>query len=156
MSWIPPPLTTARLSLVVPAGAGSVVFADDGRDAVSQSLPGLPANWCIWRDGVPIGMVGFIRWETARRLGEIGFFIAPAYRGAGYMEEAGMAVIAFGFSGMGLSVIEAKTLPENTASVRVLEKIGMKKVARVQERLSSKRVPVDLDLYAIQRATAES
>jgi len=155
MSWIPPPLTTARLSLVAPADSGSVAFADDGRDAVAQSLPGLPANWHIWRDGQKIGMVGFIRWEMARRCGEIGFFIAPAYRGSGYMEEAGMAVIAFGFSGMGLSVIEAKTLPENTASVRVLEKIGMKKVARVQGRLSSKGAQVDLDLYAIQQTAVE-
>jgi len=132
-----------------------MAFADDGRDAVAQSLPGLPANWHIWRDGQKIGMAGFIRWEAARRLGEIGFFIAPAFRGGGYMTEAGSAVLAFGFSGMRLSTIEAKTLPENSASVRVLEKIGMKKVARVQGRLSSKGALVDLDLYVIQRAAVE-
>ena len=155
MSWIPPPLATPRLSLVAPADSGQAVFSDDGRDAVAQSLPGLPANWRISRDGEFIGMIGFIRWEPASRLGEIGFFIAPACRGCGYMTEAGSAVVAFGFLGMGLSAIEAKTLPENSASVRVLEKIGMKKVARIRAPLSSKGAPVDLDLYAIQRPAVE-
>ncbi len=155
MSWIPPPLITTRLSLIAPADSGQTPFADDGRDAVAQSLPGLPANWRIWRDGQQIGMVGLIRWEPAQRSGEIGFFIAPAARGCGYMTEAGSVVVAFGFSGMGLSVIEAKTLPENAASVRVLTNIGMKKVARIQGRLSSKGPQVDLDLYSIQRPPLE-
>ena len=155
MSWIPPSLTTARLSLIAPADPGQMAFADDGRDAMAQSLSGLPANWRIWRDGQQIGMVGFIRWETSRRLGEIGFFIAPTARGCGYMTEAGLAVLTFGSAGMGLSTIEAKTLPDNTASVRVLEKIGMKKVARVQERLSSKGAKVDLDVYIRQYSESE-
>ena len=71
------------------------------------------------------------------------------------MTEACRAVIAFGFSAMGLGVVEAKSLPNNLASVRVLARIGMTQVARVQGRLSSQGALVDLDIYQIRRPVSQ-
>jgi RimJ/RimL family protein N-acetyltransferase len=94
-------------------------------------------------------MIGFLRWERTRHLGEIGFFIREPFRRQQYATEACRAVMAFGFRGMALLVVQAKSLPSNVASVRVLENIGMRKIARLREPLSSKGEEVDLDLYAI-------
>lgn len=147
MSWTPPPMRTARLTLassdheVLPA-------AMSGESIASQT--GLPSNWRIHLEGQPIGMIGFLRWEREAALGEIGFFIIPLFRGRGYMMEAAQAVLAFGFD-MGLQRIEAKSLPTNVASIRLLEKLGMQRGPRVQTRLSAKGALVEMDLYAIVR-----
>ena len=89
--------------------------------------------------------------REARR-GEIGFILMNTYTGKGYMTEACRAALDFGFRGMGLEGVEAKSFPNNAASLRVLEKIGMRKVRRVQARLSSKGPLVELDLFEIKRA----
>ncbi len=101
--------------------------------------------------GAPIGTIGYIRWDRDARLGEIGFILMNIHTGKGFMTEACRAVLSFGFEGMGLEIVEAKSLPNNAASIRVLEKIGMKKEGRVQARLSSKGALVDLDLFSVRR-----
>ncbi len=148
MGWTPPPLTTPRLSLLAPTDTEQPVFSGGGR----EKLPGLPSHWRIClrsNPSEPIGMIGFLRWERTQHSGEIGFFILEPFRRQQYATEACRAVIGFGFREMALLVVQAKSLPSNVGSVRVLEKIGMRKIARLREPLSSKGEGVDLDLYAI-------
>ena len=154
MPWTPPLLKTDRLYLAAPEDAAQPNFASDGRSAAEQNLPGLPSNWNIFlkESDQPIGTVGFIQWDREARRGEIGFILMNTYTGKGYMTEACRAALDFGFRGMGLEGVEAKSFPNNAASLRVLEKIGMRKVRRVQARLSSKGPLVELDLFEIKRA----
>jgi len=56
---------------------------------------------------------------------DVGFRFMPEYWGKGYATEAGAASIAFGFDVLHLKQVIALVLPENGASIRVLEKIGM-------------------------------
>jgi ribosomal-protein-alanine N-acetyltransferase len=153
MSWTPPPLKTERLYLAGPDDAPQPAFVPDGRDAAAQGLPGLPSNWKIYlrENAAPIGTIGFIGWHRERHLAEIGFILMNIHTGRGYMTEACRAVIDFGFEGMGLEWVEAKSLPNNIASIRVLEKVGMKREGRIQGRLSSKGPLVDLDLFRIKK-----
>lgn len=153
MPWTPPLLKTERLYLAAPDDAVQPAFVSDGRSAAEQGLPGLPSNWKIFFKGTdqPIGTVGYIRWEREARLGEIGFILMNVHTGKGYMTEACRAVLAFGFERMGLEAVEGKSLPHNAASIRVLEKLGMKKEGRVQARLSAKGALVDLDLFLIRK-----
>jgi ribosomal-protein-alanine N-acetyltransferase len=157
MPWTPPLLKTDRLILAAPDDAAQPAFLLDGRSAAEQALPGLPSNWKIFLKETeqPIGTIGYIRWEREARLAEIGFILMNIHTGKGFMTEACKAVVAFGFEGMELAVVEAKSLPNNAASIRVLEKIGMKKEGRVQARLSSKGALVDLDLFSIRRRLEE-
>ncbi len=154
MSWTPPPLATARLQVISTGNGEQPLFCPDGRSAAEQRLPGLPSNWRIHLDGQPIGSVGFIRWEPEAGLGEIGFILAGPFRNRGYMTEACRAVLAFGFGGMGLWRIEAKSLPTNVASVRVLEKLGMERGPRIRTRLSARGELVEMDVYAITAISA--
>lgn len=153
MPWTPPILKTARLSLAGPDDAVQPLFVLDGRDAAAQALPGLPSNWKIYlkESEEPIGTIGYIGWDRETRLAEVGFILMNIHTGRGYMTEACRAVVDFGFEGMGLAMVEAKSLPNNLASIRVLEKVGMKREARIQGRLSSKGPPVDLDLFRIKK-----
>ncbi len=153
MPWTPPVLKTERLYLSGPDDAAQPAFAPDGRDAVAQGLPGLPSNWKIYlREGdEPIGTIGLIGWDRESRLAEVGFILMNIHTRRGYMTEACRAVIDFAFEGMGLEIVEAKSLPNNAASIRVLEKVGMKREGRLQGRLYSKGPLVDLDLFRITR-----
>ncbi len=57
---------------------------------------------------------------------ELGFRLGKAYWGKGYATEAARAWVAHGFGLLGLDRIVAATHPENAASQRVLEKVGMR------------------------------
>jgi RimJ/RimL family protein N-acetyltransferase len=74
-------------------------------------------------------------------------FVRHAW-GQGYATEAGRAMLAAGFVQAGLDRIVATTLPENAASVRVLEKLGFGRTGDLYHRKACRNVPV----YAITRA----
>jgi len=56
---------------------------------------------------------------------EIGWRLAVDYWNRGYATEAARAALKFGFETVGLSEIVSFTVPENLASRRVMEKIGL-------------------------------
>jgi ribosomal-protein-alanine N-acetyltransferase len=57
---------------------------------------------------------------------EIVYVISPDYRGMGLVPEAVRAVLKFGFEKLLLHRIEARFIEGNTASLRVMEKVGMR------------------------------
>lgn len=63
---------------------------------------------------------------------DVGFRYFPEHWGQGYATEAGAASIAFGFDVLGLERIIALVLPENAASIRVIEKIGLRADGAIQ------------------------
>jgi RimJ/RimL family protein N-acetyltransferase len=56
---------------------------------------------------------------------EIGWRLAHDFWGHGYATEAASAALDFGFGQLGMSEIVAFTVPANTRSRRVMEKLGM-------------------------------
>jgi len=56
---------------------------------------------------------------------DVGFRFLPEYWGRGLATEACTASVAFGFDTLRLDEIIALVLPQNAASIRVLEKVGM-------------------------------
>jgi RimJ/RimL family protein N-acetyltransferase len=56
---------------------------------------------------------------------EIGWRLAAEFWGQGYATEGAKAALAFGFESLGLDEIVSFTVPANTRSRRVMEKIGM-------------------------------
>lgn len=59
---------------------------------------------------------------------EVDFVIARSYWGRGYATEAAKAALVYGFEILKLNRIIALAKPDNTASRRVIEKIGMRHV----------------------------
>ncbi len=57
---------------------------------------------------------------------DVGYRFLPEYWGRGLATEACRASLEFGFTTLQLDQIIGLVLPENAASIRVLEKVGMK------------------------------
>jgi RimJ/RimL family protein N-acetyltransferase/shikimate kinase len=58
---------------------------------------------------------------------ELGYIFNPAFQNRGYATEAAGALIQYGFQHLGIHRVVAHCNPENVASWRVLEKIGLKR-----------------------------
>lgn len=75
--------------------------------------------------GIPIGLCGLIKRDTLENV-DIGFAFLPLYRARGYAHEAASATLAYARNTLGLKRIVAITSPDNQASARLLEKIGLR------------------------------
>jgi ribosomal-protein-alanine N-acetyltransferase len=71
------------------------------------------------------GAVG-LAMAPAHERAELGYWIGVPYWGQGFATEAASVVMAFGFETLRLNRIHASHFAGNTASRRVLEKIGMR------------------------------
>ena len=67
--------------------------------------------------------------------GSLGYWMGAAYARQGYMTAAVRALVAFAFSTLKLHRVEAACIPENTASVRLLEKTGFVREGYAREYL---------------------
>jgi RimJ/RimL family protein N-acetyltransferase len=57
--------------------------------------------------------------------GEIGFGVAPAFWQKGYATEVARALVKVGFDSLNLHRIAAQCAPQNKASIRIMQKLGM-------------------------------
>jgi RimJ/RimL family protein N-acetyltransferase len=85
-------------------------------------------------DGVVIGTVSLAVVDGMGQPGmpprteaEIGYIFDPAYGGHGYATEAVAAMVAYAFERLGVRRITAGCFADNLASVRILEKAGMRR-----------------------------
>ena len=79
--------------------------------------------------------------------GELGYWIGQAFWNRGYCTEAAHAVVNYGFSGLGLNRIQGRHLTRNTASGRVLLKLGLHHEGRLRQHRRAGPVFEDLDIY---------
>ena len=89
-----------------------------------------PDQWdwyAIWmielKNGTHIGELCF-KGLSADGIAEIGYGISDEYQNNGYATEAVSAVLEWAFSHPEVTAVEAETDPDNTASIKVLEKCG--------------------------------
>lgn len=84
-------------------------------------------------DNTIIGDLGFKGAPDNKGAVEIGYGLLEEYRGKGYATEAVAALVDWAWKQDGIHKIKAETLVGNQESIRVLEKLGMKKVAESEE-----------------------
>ena len=82
-------------------------------------------------DNLPIGTCGLLKRDTLPDV-DIGFAFLPEFNGFGYASEAAKAVIDYEHRKHKLKRLAAITLPENTSSRKLLQKLGMKYERDVQ------------------------
>jgi RimJ/RimL family protein N-acetyltransferase len=85
-------------------------------------------------DGLVIGTVSLDLTDgmgqpgmPTRTAAELGYIFDPAYGGRGYAAEAVGAMVARAFDELGVHRVTAGCFADNAASVRLLEKIGMRR-----------------------------
>ncbi|MFC8298301.1 GNAT family N-acetyltransferase [Micromonospora orduensis] len=91
-------------------------------------------SMAVTLDGVVIGTVSL---EVVDGMGQpgmpqrteaqLGYTFDPAYGGHGYATEAVTAMVAYAFDRLGVRRITAGCFADNLASVRILEKVGMRR-----------------------------
>ncbi len=111
---------------------------------------GQVAPWGIVEkaSGTLIGTIGFVHWEPAHAKAELGYALSREYWNRGIMSEAVRRILSFGFETMGLIRIEARCLPDNTGSSRVMEKVGMSYEGRLRKQAAVKGKQEDMLLYS--------
>ncbi|MGH8808955.1 MAG: GNAT family N-acetyltransferase, partial [Noviherbaspirillum sp.] len=73
-----------------------------------------------------IGTCGLFRWNKSWRNCVIGYEIERGCQGHGYMQEALVAVLDYGFDMMHLHRVQAETHPDNQASIRLATRLGFR------------------------------
>jgi len=71
-----------------------------------------------------IGTCGLFKWNRSWKSCSIGFELAQAAQGKGFMNEAILACIRWGLSHMQLNRIDALVHPDNVRSLYLLQRIG--------------------------------
>ncbi len=93
------------------------------------------AGWYGWyailssngsEPGILVGAGGFFGPPAEDQAVEIGYSIIPSFRGRGLTTEMVMALVEYAFSTSRVRRVVAHTAPENSGSVRVLEKAGFR------------------------------
>lgn len=119
--WLPPardadPLTAVR---------GTIDrFAEAWRDEGYSP-------WGVFREGRLIGHAG-LNFVAEFDATEVLWALHPDAWGQGYATEVARAALAFGFGTVGLPLIFAITLPDNSASQAVMKRIGLTYRKRVE------------------------
>ena len=137
---LPHPLTRADMErwfdALVPGGtnAGEVVFAIE-RVA----------------DGVVLGVIGLIL-PSADEPAEMGYWLGRRYWNRGYMTEAAGLLLRHAFRDLGLDRVRAGAFPGNAASVRVQEKLGMRRVAHEVRPAPARGGARTVEVYELSRA----
>ena len=87
----------------------------------------------------PLGICGLIKRDDLEDV-DIGFAFLPRFWGQGYAREAAAAVLDYGRQVLELDRIVAITSPDNAASIRLLEKLGM----RLEKSFEMNGMPTNL------------
>ena len=116
-------------------GPPDVRSLDDARALVERKAAYHDQHgFAIWTvieraSGLAIGDCGLQLLEGGPEV-ELGYHMSRGVRGRGYTTEAARACLEAGFEHLGLERIVAVAWPENAASIRVMEKAGMRFVGR--------------------------
>lgn len=119
-----------------------------------NAAPGKPGEWFqvaigLQLGGALIGDCGFTVLAEDHRQAEIGFTLARAYHGKGYAAEAVGRVIDYLFRDLEMHRVRANCDPRNTASGKLLRRLGFRHEGRFNESLWFKGQWVDEEWYAI-------
>lgn len=113
-------------------GDRGVRSLEDARDYIregpskSYAANGFGLNLVLRKsDGAALGICGLLKREELEDV-DLGFALCEANWGRGYAFEAARAVLAHARNHLGLGRVVAISAPGNAASIRLLEKLGMR------------------------------
>jgi len=95
-------------------------------DRLIESGKGLRWGIFLLEDNQLIGTCGYKEWDTARFRAEVNYALAPTSWGSGYMREALVAVLDYGFHQMNLRRVEGLVDPADTRSHNLLTGLGFR------------------------------
>lgn len=128
---------------------------EETRDEIVAIIEGYQGGaqwtWAIEQtcDHTVLGRCDLLRYRPDHRNAEIGYALARHAWGQGYATEAMRALVRYAFDELALHRLEALVLDFNVASIRVLEKIGMRREGIKREAYYIDGQFVDLFCYGL-------
>jgi RimJ/RimL family protein N-acetyltransferase len=123
-------------------------------DEMKTKSPGEPGEW--YQIALEIKAIGRMIGDCAFKLlaedhaqAEIGFTLDRLFQRQGYATEAVMGLLRYIFEDLGLHRVRANCDPDNLASIRLLERVGMRHEGCFIQSLWLKGNWVSEDWYAI-------
>jgi RimJ/RimL family protein N-acetyltransferase len=119
-----------------------------------KARPGVPGQWLqiaieLKETGILVGDCALKVEEHDERQAEIGYTLARPYQGRGIASEAISRVLDYAFLTLGLHRVIAVTDCENSASVALLERLGLRREGHFLQNIWFKGKWGDEYLYAI-------
>lgn len=100
--------------------------------------------------GEPIGCCGVHDVDTAiHHKGEVGYWLAQPYWGRGMMQEALRPFLAHVFGCVALHRLCAYTFVANTASARLLERLGFQHEGTLRHYMRKRGRPLNVECFAL-------
>ncbi|KUL49129.1 acetyltransferase [Streptomyces sp. NRRL F-4489] len=115
------------------AGSRASVADKASRTTLRASGDRLQLAVVVHETGTLVGDVTFVYTSREHRQGTIGYVFNPDHAGHGYATEAAGALLRMGFEELGLHRVQAELDGRNTASARLLERLGMRREAHLRE-----------------------
>jgi RimJ/RimL family protein N-acetyltransferase len=121
---------------------------------VAGMEPGTPGRWyqigiVLRSSGELVGDCGFQVLAAEPRQAELGIALDPEYQSQGYATEGLHALLDYLFLTLGKHRVFGSVDPRNVRSIRLLERIGMRKEAHLVESLWFKGERVDDVIFAL-------
>lgn len=101
--------------------------------------------------GEVIGTCLLFRHDAASARAELGYVLGRAHWGHGFMAEALEALLDCAFGPLGLRRIEAEIDPRNTASLRLIARLGFTREGLLRQRWIAKGEAVDVVIHGLLR-----
>lgn len=112
-----------------------------------------PLGVCLKGDGGKlIGTVGCFWVDKSAKYMELAYAYAEDYWGQGIAVEAARAILDYCFKEPGAQRIQARCKKENSASSRVMQKLGMKYEGTLRSAVYHREKFWDMDYYALLRS----
>lgn len=102
-------------------------------------------------DAAFIGWCALSKWNPNYRSARLGYCLGEAAWGQGFTTEAAGALLQWAFDALDLNRVQAETDTRNTASSRVLEKLGFVREGRLREDCIVDGVVSDSWVYGLLR-----
>ena len=100
-------------------------------------------------DSKLIGTICYWNIQKEHYRAEIGYVLHPDYWGKGIMQEALLEIFSYGFNVMKLHSIEANVNPDNSASIKLLEKNNFSREAYFKENYFYDGKFLDTAIYSL-------
>ncbi len=116
--------TTLHIPHPYPDGAAEEWIRTHGLQWTAQKELALAIT--LKKGGDLVGAVGLV-FEAAHDKAELGYWIGTPYWRRGFATEAAGGLVDFGFNALGLNRVQAHHMARNSASGRVMLKLGMRR-----------------------------
>lgn len=117
-----------------------------------QREQGRGPTFGILCDGALAGVVGFVPIDPVNRIGELGYWLAPAWQRRGVMTRCCRFVVRYGFLTLDLNRIQIAAGTANGASRAIPERLGFKLEGILRARENLYGTFIDHALYSLLRS----